>query len=126
MNVGAYASNAGGDFPPPLDIKAFNKNKDKRGTVSGKVLAVREINTPGGKKKKDGTKSKPFHGIALDVKVNGTKYGFLTSFDRFDVGAIVKQLGSEESDDWLGRDLKFVSKKGNKGGIFINVWNGRK
>ena len=117
MNVGAYANNAGGDFPPPLNVKAFNKNKDKRGYVSGKVLAVREINTPGGKKKKDGTKSKPFHGIALDVKVNGTKYGFLTSFDRFDVGAICEQLGSTETDDFIGETLKFVLSKGK----YVNV-----
>jgi len=122
MNVGQYANNSGGgDFPPLLDAKVFKKEAKGKAALAGKVLAVREINTPGGKKKKNGKLSRPFHGIALDVKVNGTKYGFLTSFDRFDVGAICRQLKSEDTDDWLGQTIKFVSKKGSKGGTFINV-----
>ena len=121
MNLGQYANNQGGDFPPLLDAKSFNKERKGKAFVTGKVLAVREIKSPGGKKRKDGTKSKPFAGIALDIKVNGTKYGFLTSYERFDVSAIIGQMGSAETDDWIGENLKFVAKKGSRGGVFINV-----
>ena len=123
MNLGQYANNQGGDFPPLLEAKSFNKERKGKAFVTGKVLAVREIKSPGGKKRKDGTKSKPFAGIALDIKVNGTKYGFLTSYDRFDISAIIAQMGSAETDDWIGESLKFVAKKGSKGGTFINVAN---
>lgn len=119
MNVGAYAQNTGGDFPPLLDAKTFKKEAKGKPILSGKVLAVREIHS----KPKKG--KKPFNGIALDMRINGTKYGFLTSFERFDIGAIVAQLGSAETDDWIGETLKFVAKKSSKGGTFVNVAQGK-
>lgn len=111
MNVGQYAGSGGaGDYPPLLDAKLFKKLA-KGGRVIGKVLAVRQVNSP------------RFKGLALDMKNGTQKFGFLTGFDRFDIGAIVRQLKSDETDDWIGQTLKFVTKKGSKGGTFVNVEN---
>lgn len=108
MNVGQYVKDGGGERLPMLDAKVFRKEEVK-GTVRGKILAVRTINSP------------KFHGLALDLKCSGGKYAFLTGFDRFDIGAIVRQLKSDETDDWIGQTLRFVTKKGSKGGVFVNV-----
>lgn len=111
MNIGSYVQgSAGGNYPPPLDAKLFKKLQ-KSGRVTGKVLAVRVINSP------------KFKGLALDMKNGVQKFGFLTGFDRYDIGAIVRQLKSEETDDWIGETISFIAKKGSKGGTFVNVEN---
>lgn len=117
MNVGAHIkAGGGGERLPLLDSKLFNKLK-KNDQVVGKMLACREINSPGKKGKQ------PFHGLAMDFKNgSGEKFAFLARFDRWDIGAIALQCGSEETDDWIGQSIKFVSKKGDKG-TFINVLN---
>lgn len=114
MNVGQYVQAGGGERLPLLDAKAFRKEAVK-GTARGKILAVREIHSAG----KNG--KKPWNGLALDLKCSGGKYSFLCGFDRFDIGAIVRQLKSEDTDDWIGQTIRFVSKKGTKGGVFVNV-----
>ena len=45
----------------------------------------------------------------------------LASFDRWDIGALALQLKSEETDDWVGQQVRFITRKGQKGGTFINV-----
>lgn len=111
MNVGQYAgSSGGGDYPPLLDAKLFKKLQ-KSGKVIGKVLAVRQVNSP------------KFKGLGLDLKNGTQKFGFLCGFDRFDIGAIVRQLKSDETDDWIGESIAFITKKGNDGRTFVNVEN---
>lgn len=82
--------------------------------VSGKILEVKAVKTP------------KFHGLFLTVKVKGNKYAFPLAFDRFDLGAVAAQIGSSETDDWLGHDVAFVTKKGTKKisgkfPVFVNV-----
>lgn len=117
MDVGRYANNGGGNYPDPLPPAAIGRKDGDKG--KGKILAVREVE---GKKKMK--KGGYFSGLALDVKVKGTKYSFLTAFDRFDIGAIVNQLGETDTDEWLGKEITFVLKKGKKGKrLFVNVFN---
>lgn len=115
MNVGAFAGSGGGERLPLLDHKLFKK-LESNGRVIGKILAVRDLTAP--------RKGSDWKGIALDLKNGTEKFGFLCSLDRFDIGAIVRQLGSDETDDWIGQSIKFVAKKGNKGNrVFVNVEN---
>lgn len=108
MNVGQY-NQSGGDRLPLIDSAMF-KRLQKNGKVTGKILAVRQITAP------------KFKGLALDFKNGTEKFGFLTAFDRFDIGAIIAQLGSEETDDWIGQNLRFVTKKAKTGNkVFVNV-----
>lgn len=110
MNVGQYVGAASQDRLPLLDGKLFKKLKGKGGLVTGKMLACRQINSP------------KFQGLAMDFK-NGThKFSFLARFDRYDVGAICLQCESEETDDWIGQTIKFITKQGEKG-VFVNVLN---
>lgn len=104
MNVGAYNTSGNQEQLDFLSAKVVGKS------ANGKILAVRQVKTP------------KFHGLFLDVKVGANKYAYGVSFDRFDLGAIIAQVGSEETDDWLGQSVKFVTKKGKKKGqTFINV-----
>lgn len=119
MNVAKYR-NSGGDFPDPLPSSAIGKKDGDKG--KGKILAVREVES----KKRSKKTGEFFSGLALDVKVKGVKYSFLTSYDRFDIGAIINQLDEEDTDDWLGREVTFILKKAKKGKrLFVNVWNPR-
>lgn len=118
MNVGAYAGqgSGGGDYLPLLDAKLFKKLQDKSGRVTGKVLAIRDLSKP----KKPGG----WTGLAMDLKNGTEKFSFLCGFDRYDIAAIVRQLGSDETDDWIGQSIRFVTKKGSKGNrTFVNVEN---
>jgi hypothetical protein len=114
MNVGAY-SGGSGERLPLLDAKMFKKLQ-KGGRVTGKILAVRDLSKP--------SKIGGWTGIALDLKNGTAKFAFLCGFDRFDIGAIVRQLGSEETDDWIGETIRFTTNKGSKGNrVFVNVEN---
>lgn len=114
MNVGQYVQ-GGADRLPLLDAKMF-KRLQKGGKVAGKVLAVRQINSP------------KFQGLALDLKNGVEKFGFLTEFSRFDIGDIVRQLnGSDETDEWIGKTIRFITKKSKDGKkTFVNVENPRR
>lgn len=109
MNVGQYVGAASQDRLPLLDAKLFKKLA-KKGIVTGKMLACRQINSP------------KFAGLAMDFKNGAKKFSFLARFDRFDIGALCLQASSEETDDWIGQTFKFFSKKGEKG-TFVNVVN---
>lgn len=109
MNIGSHIQGgATGDYLPLLDPKLFNKLQ-KKGIVSGKMIACRNINTP------------KFAGLAMDFKAGERKFAFLARFDRWDVTAIAKQLKSEETDDWIGETVRFIAKKSSKGQVFVNV-----
>jgi hypothetical protein len=86
--------------------------------ASGKILEARAVKTPN------------FGGIFLTVKINGQKYAYPLSFERFDIGAVCDQLGSSETDDWIGETVTFVTKKGKtKNGkrvTFVNVMRPKK
>jgi len=109
MNVGQYNQGAAGNRLPLLDPKLFRKLQDRTGHVTGKMLACSEVKTP------------KFKGLVLNFKTGTTKYTFLANFDRWDISGICAQLKSEDTDDWIGESVRFVAKKGKKGGTFINV-----
>ena len=114
MNIGPYVKNSRRqERLPLLDASLFGKLQ-KKGVVTGKMISCREVNSP------------KFKGLVMNFKNGKTKFSFLARFDRWDIGAIVRQLGSEETDDWLGKQVRFIPRKGQKGGTFINVENPKK
>jgi hypothetical protein len=114
MKVGSYVNNGGQqERLPLLDASLFRKLQ-KKGVVTGKMISCRQVNSP------------KFKGLVMNFKNGTTKFSFLASFERWDIGAIVRQLGSEETDDWLGKQVRFIMRKGQKGGTFINVENPKK
>jgi hypothetical protein len=114
MKVTKYVKSGGRqELLPLLDDRLFRKLQ-KKGVVTGKMISCKQIASP------------KFKGLAMDFKNGTTKFSFLASFDRWDIGAIVRQLGSEETDDWLGQPVRFIVRKGQKGGTFINVENPKK
>jgi len=108
MNVQGFVQTQ--EQNPYLDAKAI-ANK----AASGKILEARAVKTP------------KFNGIFLTVKIGSRKFAYPLSFDRFDIGAVVAQTGSAETDDWIGETIKFVCKKGEskkgKKVVFVNVLN---
>ncbi len=114
MNVKSYVNKGGQqERLPLLDASLFRKLQ-KKGVVTGKIISCRQVTSP------------KFKGLAMDFKNGTAKFSFLASFDRWDIGAIVRQLGSEETDDWPGQQVRFIIRKGQKGGMFINVENPKK
>jgi hypothetical protein len=114
MNVRSYVNKgARQERLPLLDTKLFRKLQ-KKGVVTAKIISCRPVNTP------------KFKGLALNLKNETANFSFLASFDRWDIGAIARQLGSEETDDWVGKKVRFIMRKGQRGGTFINVENPKK
>jgi len=114
MKVGAYVKNgAQQERLPLLDDRLFRKLQ-KKGVVTGKMISCRQVTSP------------KFKGLAMEFKNGTAKFSFLASFERWDIAAIVRQLGSEETDDWLGHQVRFNIRKGQKGGTFVNVENPKK
>lgn len=102
MRVGGFVQE--GEQHPWFDAAACKKAKGV-----AKVLGVRRVSTAN------------LNGLVLELKAGDKKYAYSVRFDRFDLGAIVGQLGTDETDDWLGKSIKFVVKKGKKGAKFVNV-----
>jgi hypothetical protein len=114
MKVGAHVNNGGQqERLPLLDASLFRKLQ-KKGVVTGKIISCRQVNSP------------KFKGLAMDFKNGTVKFSFLASFERWDIAAIVRQVGSEETDDWPGKSVRFITRKGQKGGTFVNVENPKK
>ena len=114
MKVGPYVKNGGErERSPLLDASLFRKLQ-KQGVVTGKMISCRQVNSP------------KFKGLVMDFKNGTAKFSYLASFERWDIAAIVRQLESEETDDWLGQQVRFILRKGQKGGTFINVENPKK
>lgn len=107
MNVAQQVANSGGGERPAL---ISPKDVGKSATV--KIIGVSGVIT-----------TAKFNGIALTIKKGPDKRGLLLAFDRYDLGAVAAQLGSSETDDWIGESIKLVTKSGKKGGKFVNVWN---
>jgi hypothetical protein len=114
MNVSAHVKSGGQQKRLPLIDDSLFKKLEKKGVVTGKMISCRQVNSP------------KFQGLVMDFKSGPTKFSFLAGFDRWDIAAIVRQLGSEETDDWLGRQVRFIIRKGQKGGTFVNVENPKK
>jgi hypothetical protein len=114
MKVAAYL-NSGGQQErlPLLDDRLFRKLQ-RKGVVTGKMISCRQVASP------------KFKGLAMEFKNGTAKFSFLASFERWDIAAIVRQLGSEETDDWLGQQVRFIIRKAQKGGTFVNVENLKK
>ena len=114
MNVETYVKNeAQQKRLPLLDDRLFRKLQ-KKGVVTGKMISCRQIATP------------KFKGLAMEFKSGTVKFAFLASFERWDIAAIARQLGSEETDDWLGKQVRFNIRKGQNGRTFVNVENPEK
>jgi hypothetical protein len=114
MNVAAYISGTGQrDRLPLLDASLFRKLQ-KKGVVTGKITLCRHITSP------------KFKGLVMEFKSGTAKFAFLASFERWDIGSIARQLGSAETDDWVGQQVRFISSKGQKGREFINVENAKR
>ena len=114
MNIGPYVKNSRRqERLPLLDASLFGKLQ-KKGVVTGKMISCRQVNSP------------KFEGLVMDFKSGTTKFTFLASFERWDIGALALQLGSEETDNWVGQQVRFITRKGQKGGTFINAENPKK
>ena len=114
MNIKSYVkSGEHQERLPLLDHRMFRK-LHKKGVVTGRMISCRQVNSP------------KFKGLVMDFKNGTAKFSYLANFERWDIGAIVRQLGSEETDDWLGKQVRFIPRKGQKGGTFINVENPKK
>ena len=114
MKVTKYVNNGGQqERLPLLDDRLFRKLQ-RKGVVTGKLISCKQVATP------------KFKGLAMEFK-NGTfKFSFLASFERWDIAAMARQLGSDETDEWVGQQVRFISRKGQKGGTFVNVENPKK
>ena len=105
MKVGAYIKDGAGDRLPFIQAK----NVGLKG-AKVKIIQVRAVSTP------------KFNGLFLDVKLKDKKYSLPARFDRpIDLGNIVRQMGSDDTDDWPGQSLKLITARGKKGGMFVNV-----
>ena len=114
MNVKPYIKNAGQqERLPLLDVRLF-KQLQKKGVVTGKMTSCKQITSP------------KFKGLAMEFKNGKSKFSFLANFERWDIAAIVRQLGSDDTDDWVGQQLRFIMRKGQNGGTFVNVENLKK
>src|SRR5262249_30190090 len=114
MNVKAYVNNEGQrERLPLLDHRLF-KTLQKKGVVIGKMISCRHVTLP------------KFKGLVMEFKNGTAKFLFFASFERWDIAAIVRQLGSEETEDWVGRQVRFIMRQGQKGGTFVNVENPKK
>ena len=109
MNVGSYVKNGSQQGRLPLLDASLFRKLEKKGVVTGKMISCRQVNTP------------RFKGLVMEFKNGPAKFSYLASFDRWDIGALALQLGSEETNDWVGRQVRFIIHKGQKGGTFINV-----
>ncbi len=118
VNIGQHlkAGGRGSDFNPIIQPRDVSKKGSRF-----KVLAVREVNSPPRKATKDKPASQGFNGLFIDLKNGTKKYALPVRYDRFDLDNIVAQMKSEDTDDWIGRDLKLIAVKGKKGGTFVNV-----
>ena len=53
-----------------------------------------------------------FDGVVLTVMLRNRKYAYALPFNKVDIKAICKQLDSTETDDWIGKQITFATKKG--------------
>ena len=114
MKVTKYVNNGGQqERLPLLDDRLFRKLQ-RKGVVTGKLISCRQVATP------------KFKGLAMEFKNRTSKFSFLASFERWDIAAMARQLGSDETDEWVGQQVRFISRKGQKGGTFVNVENPKK
>jgi len=113
MRITKYVNVGQQERLPLLDGSLFRKLQ-KKGVVTGKMISCKQVATP------------KFKGLAMAFKNGTSKFSFLASFERWDIAAMSRQLGSDETDDWVGQQVRFISRKGQKGGTFVNVENPKK
>lgn len=108
-----------------MDVSTFVANATTRNEpipasvvgngVLGKILEVRGLKTP------------DFNGLIMTVKIKGTKYVHFLRYDGLDLVFTAQQLKENDTDEWLGRDLKFVAKPGmdkkGKAKKYVNVYS---
>jgi hypothetical protein len=111
MKVTQYVKNGGQQERLPLLDDRLYRKLQKKGVVTGKMISCRQVTSP------------KFKGLAMEFKNGTAKFAFLASFERWDVAAIARQLGTDETDEWVGQQVRFISRKGQKGATFVNVEN---
>src|SRR5580658_11040688 len=68
----------------------------------------------------DPLQTSEFNGIVLTVILRRKKYSYWLSFaNKPDVNAIRKQLESDESDDWIGKDIVFATEAANRRNRYV-------
>lgn len=104
MDVGSYVKSGAGERNEFITAKEVGKG------IKVKILSANPVTTP------------KFSGLIMNFKLpNGKKRAYGVRFDGYDLAAIVAQTNSSDTDDWLGMTLALVTKKGAKGGTFVNV-----
>ena len=94
--------------PPARYPHLAERQIGKRATAT--ILAAQPVQTS------------EFNGILLTVKLRGKKYSYWLSFTNGrDVKAVCKQLESEESDDWIEKDIVFVTEIGNRRNRYVTA-----
>lgn len=108
MDVSTFVTNAT-TRSEPIPASVVGKG------IAGKVLEVKAIKTPN------------FNGLIMTVKIKGTKYAHFLRYDGLDLVFTAQQLKENDTDEWLGRDVKFVVKSGEnakgKATKYVNVFN---
>jgi hypothetical protein len=94
--------------PPARYPYLPEKQIGKRATAT--ILATQPVETA------------EFNGIVLTVRLRSKKYSYWLSFaNKSDVKAICKQLESDESDDWIAKDVVFVTEIGNRRNRYVTA-----
>jgi hypothetical protein len=92
--------------PPARYPHLAEKQVGKRATAT--ILAAEPLQTS------------EFNGIVLTVMLRRKKYSYWLSFaNKPDVNTIRKQLESDESDDWIGKDVVFATEIGNRRNRYV-------
>jgi len=98
----AYAVVTKENKQPPSRYPYLSE-KQVRNRATATILATEPVQTS------------EFNGIVLTVRLRRKKYSYWLSFaSKPDVKAICKQLRSDETDDWIGKDIDFVTEIGNR------------
>src|SRR5271170_3537019 len=93
-------------LPPARYPHLAEKQIGKRATAT--ILAAKIVQTA------------EFNGILLTVTLRNKKYSYWLSFaNERDGKAICKALDSDESDDWIGKDIVFVTEAANRRNRYV-------
>ena len=105
----AYAVVTKENKQPPSRYPYLSE-KQVRNRATATILATEPVQTS------------EFNGIVLTVRLRRKKYSYWLSFaSKPDVKAICKQLRSDETDDWIGKDIDFVTEIGNRRNRYVTA-----
>jgi hypothetical protein len=88
---------------PLLDAELFDKLAGKDNTVEAEITNVIRVDT------------RKWQGIILNLRIGKEECSFLIGYDRWDLKSLISQFE--------GSKIKFTSREGSKGTVFVNIWN---